>query len=190
MCLQSQSFRQSVDICHQRPPPAPLLPTPTGYYFPFGLGDCVNLISDAYFVNGSRQSRIVGYECQLDYPYDSPIITVGETLSTSRLGALEDTIESLTLKGQTFVGGGNGGGGSTVYLITTNDTTTPTNRNAFSSLRSLKEFLSKTKADRTPYPLNVGGKLTGEKGVQFGDEICSIEAGKMKISNGIIIVCR
>lgn len=143
--------------------------TPTGYYFPFGLGDCVNLISDAYFVNGSRQSRIVGYECQLDYPYDSPIITVGETLSTSRLGALEDTIESLTLKGQTFVGGGNGGGGSTVYLITTNDTTTPTNRNAFSSLRSLKEFLSKTKADRTPYPLNVGGKLTGEKGVQFGD---------------------
>lgn len=143
--------------------------TPTGYYFPFGLGDCVNLISDAYFVNGSRQSRIVGYECQLDYPYDSPIITVGETPSTSRLGALEDTIESLTLKGQTFVGGGNGGGGSTVYLITTNDTTTPTNRNAFSSLRSLKEFLSKTKADRTPYPLNVGGKLTGEKGVQFGD---------------------
>lgn len=143
--------------------------TPTGYYFPFGLGDRVNLISDAYFFEGSRQSRIIGYECQLDYPYDSPVITVGETKSTSRLGALEDTVESLTLKGQTFTGGGSGGGGSTVYLITTNDTTTPTNRNAFSSLRSLKEFLSKTKADRTPYPLNVGGKLTGEKGVQFGD---------------------
>lgn len=143
--------------------------TPTGYYFPFGLGDRVNLISDAYFFDGSRQSRIIGYEYPLDYPYDSPVITVGETKSTSRLGALEDTVESLTLKGQTFVGGGSGGGGSTIYLITTNDTTTPTNRNAFSALRSLKEFLSKTKPDRTPYPLNVGGKLTGEKGVQFGD---------------------
>lgn len=142
--------------------------TPTGYYFPFGLGDRVNLISDAYFIDGSRQSRIIGYECALDYPYDSPVITVGETKSTSRLGALEETVESLTLKGQTYVGGGNGGGGTSIYLITTNDTTTPTNHNAFSSLRSLKEFLSKTKPDRTPFSLNVGDKLTGEKGVQFG----------------------
>lgn len=141
--------------------------TPQGFLMPFGLGDRVNLISDAFFVQGNRLSRIIGYECQLDYPYDSPVFTVGETASTSRLGALEDTIDSLTLRGETFTGGGNGGGTS-IYLITTNDTTTPTNRNAFSSLRSLKEFISKTKFDRTPFGLNVGDKLVGEKGVQFG----------------------
>ncbi len=143
--------------------------TSTGYYMPFGLGDRVNLISDAFFIQGNRVSRIIGYECQLDMPYDSPVFTVGETASTSRLGALEDTVDSLTLRGETFTSSGNGGGGSSIYLITTTDTTTPTNRNAFSSLRSLKEFLNKTKPDRTAFSLNVGGKLTGEKGVQFGE---------------------
>lgn len=134
----------------------------------FEVGDRVNLINDAYFKNG-RQSRIIGYEYNLDYPYDSPIYHVGETASYSRLGALESKLESLTFKGQTY----SGGNGSGVYVIGTNDATKPTDRNVFSALKSQKEFLSKTKDDRTPYKLNVGDKLTAEKGLQIGKSFAS-----------------
>lgn len=134
----------------------------------FEVGDRVNLINGAYFESG-RQSRIIGYEYNLDYPYDSPIYQVGETASYSRLGALESKLESLTFKGQTY----SGGNGSGVYVIGTNDTTKPTNRNVFSALKSQKEFLSKTKDDRTPYKLNVGDKLTAEKGIQIGKSFAS-----------------
>ncbi len=57
----------------------------------------VNLINKAYFENG-RQSRIIGFEFNLDLPYDSPIYTVGETAAYSRIGELESKIESITLK--------------------------------------------------------------------------------------------
>lgn len=80
----------------------------------FSIGDRVNLINKAYFDNG-RQSRIIGFEYPLDIPYDSPIYTVGETAAYSRLGALEEKIDSLTFKGQTYtgsVGGGSSSGGS------------------------------------------------------------------------------
>lgn len=80
----------------------------------FSIGDRVNLINKAYFDNG-RQSRIIGFEYPLDIPYDSPIYTVGETAAYSRIGALEEKIDSLTFKGQTYtgsVGGGSSSGGS------------------------------------------------------------------------------
>lgn len=156
--------------------------TSTGYYFPFRLGDRVNLISDAHFINGCRQSRIIGYECPLDYPYDSPVITVGETKTVSRLGALENTVESLTLKGQTFTGVGNEGGNS-VYLITTNDSTTPTNRNVFSALRSLQEFLSKKNDDTAAGLITFLKGLTAravarlKEGAEFGEFISGMMTG-------------
>lgn len=108
----------------------------------YGIGQKVNLINKAYFENG-RQSRVIGYEFNLDYPYDSPIYTVGETAAYSRIGDLEGKIESLTLKGQTYTGGW----GSGVYLIKRNDSTPATDNNAFSALRSLKTFLRKDKED-------------------------------------------
>lgn len=147
--------------------------TPQGFFMPFSLGDRVKLYSDAFFENGSRLSRIIGYECQLDYPYDSPIITIGESPSTSRISALEETVEAITLKGQTFTGNGNGSG---IYLISTNDTTPPTNRNTLSALRSLKEFLSKVSDDvaagRITFAQGLRAVLasTMEGGVQFGKE--------------------
>ncbi len=147
--------------------------TPTGYYLPFGLGKRVNLISDAYFVEGSRQSRIIGYECPLDYPYDSPVFTVGETASTSRLEALEESVDSLTLKGKTFLGGGNGG--ASIYLISTDSTAAATNRNAFSALRSLKEFLNKKADDRTK------GMLASDVGFEVGDFLAGISGAQIAI---------
>lgn len=129
----------------------------------FDVGDKVNLVNSAFFEIGNRQSRIIGYECNLDKPYDSPVYTVGETASYSRIGELEEQIENITLKGQTYTGGG----GSGIYVIGTNDTTSPTNRNVYSALRVLQSFLSKSTNDRTPFKLEVGDKLTAEKGLQI-----------------------
>lgn len=131
----------------------------------FDVGDKVKLVNSAFFESGNRQSRIIGYECNLDKPYDSPVYTVGETASYSRIGELEEQIENITLKGQTYTGGG----GSGIYVIGTNDTTSPTNRNVYSALRVLQSFLSKTTNDRTPFKLEVGDKLTAEKGLQIGE---------------------
>ena len=39
--------------------------------------------------NGSKTSRIIGYEFKLDKPYDTPRYTIGETEAYSRLKALE-----------------------------------------------------------------------------------------------------
>lgn len=135
----------------------------------FDVGDKVNLVNSAFFESGNRQSRIIGYECNLDKPYDSPVYTVGETASYSRIGGLEEQIENITLKGQTYTGGG----GSGIYVIGTNDTTSPTNRNVYSALRVLQSFLSKTTNDRTPFKLGVGDKLTAEKGIQISKNFVS-----------------
>lgn len=135
----------------------------------FDVGDKVNLVNSAFFESGNRQSRIIGYECNLDKPYDSPVYTVGETASYSRIGELEEQIENITLKGQTYTGGG----GSGIYVIGTNDTTSPTNRNVYSALRVLQSFLSKTTNDRTPFRLEVGDKLTAEKGLQISKNFVS-----------------
>lgn len=135
----------------------------------FDVGDKVNLVNSAFFESGNRQSRIIGYECNLDKPYDSPVYTVGETASYSRIGELEEQIENITLKGQTYTGGG----GSGIYVIGTNDTTSPTNRNVYSALRVLQSFLSKTTNDRTPFKLGVGDKLTAEKGIQISKNFVS-----------------
>ena len=135
----------------------------------FDVGDKVNLVNSAFFESGNRQSRIIGYECNLDKPYDSPVYTVGETASYSRIGELEEQIENITLKGQTYTGGG----GSGIYVIGTNDTTSPTNRNVYSALRVLQSFLSKTTNERTPFKLEVGDKLTAEKGIQISKNFVS-----------------
>lgn len=126
----------------------------------YGAGQKVNLINKAYFENG-RQSRVIGFEFNLDKPYDSPVYTVGETAAYSRIGELEDKVESLTLKGQTYTGGS----GSGVYVIRRNDSTPATDSNVFSALRSLGMFLRKDKTDSTNYLLGLLGGAVVENGL-------------------------
>ena len=133
----------------------------------YGAGQKVNLINKAYFENG-RQSRVIGFEYNLDKPYDSPVYTVGETAAYSRIGELEDKVENLTLKGQVYTGGS----GSGVYVIRRNDSTPATDSNVFSALRSLGMFLRKDKTDFTNYLLRLLG------GLEVGEAIDSLIAGK------------
>ena len=117
----------------------------------YSIGQKVNLINKAYFENG-RQSRVIGFEFNLDLAYDSPIYTVGETAAYSRIGELEEKVESLTLKGQTYTGDG----GSGVYVIGSHDSTPATDHNVYSALRSLVMFLRKDQADGTNFLLKFG----------------------------------
>lgn len=67
----------------------------------YEVGQRVTLVNPAFFET-SRASRIIGFEYPLDIPYDHPIYTCGESPSYSRLGNLENKIESLTYKSQTY----------------------------------------------------------------------------------------
>lgn len=107
----------------------------------FGFGQRINLVDDTFFENG-RISRVLGWEMNLDIPWDSPVYTIGESMPYSRIGELEEKVDSLIYNGQTY-NGNYGGGGSYVYVIKTNDSTSPTDSNVFSALRSLAMFLRK-----------------------------------------------
>ena len=126
----------------------------------FEFGQRINLVDDTYFENG-RISRVLGWEMNLDIPWDSPVYTIGESMPYSRIGEIEDKVDSLTYKGQSYNGNGNG-----VYVIRVNDSTTPSDSNVFSALRTLKTFLRKDQPDQTNFLL------------KFGEFIDSMIAGK------------
>lgn len=126
----------------------------------YEVGAKVNLINKAFFQEG-RQSRIIGFEWPLDFPYDHPIYTVGETASYSRIGEIESKLDSLTYKGQTYSGSTVGGGGTSVYIIGVNNKTLPSDRNVFSSKKSLATFLNKTQEETMEFLIKLlGGIIT------------------------------
>lgn len=109
----------------------------------YQFGQRINLVDLAYFPNG-RESRVLGWEINLDIPWDSPKYTIGESMPYSRIQEIEEKVEALTYKGQTYTGGGGGIG---VYIIRTNDSTAPSDANVFSALRSLATLHRKDKTD-------------------------------------------
>ncbi|MFV0587489.1 hypothetical protein [Bacteroides reticulotermitis] len=132
----------------------------------FEIGDKVNLINDAFFETGNRQSRIIGYEYKLDKKYDSPVYTIGETPSYSRIGDIESKVDSLIYKGETYSGSGG------AYIIGTNDSTLPTNRNVFSALRSLLTFIRRDIAETFSYI------TTFLAGIRIGNFISGMIGGR------------
>lgn len=122
----------------------------------YGIGQRVNVFNPAYFENG-RISRVLGFEFNLDIPYDSPVYTIGESTAYSRLGEIESKLDNITYSGQSYIGAGGSGGGGSIYIIRTNDSTPASDDNVFSALRSLATFLRKDKADSTRYLLGLLG---------------------------------
>ena len=117
-----------------------------GTYDYHPLGEQVKLINDMFAqvdADGKhyRNSRIIGMEIPLDIPYDHPQYIVGEKAATSRLGKLEDKVDSIKVNGMQIGGTGSGNGG--VYVIGMNDTTSPSDSNVYSARRSRMEFLSR-----------------------------------------------
>ena len=118
-----------------------------GTYDYHPLGEQVKLINDMFAqvdADGKhyRNSRIIGMEIPLDIPYDHPQYTVGEKAATSRLGKLEDKVNSIKVNGMQIGGTGSGNGGG-VYVIGMNDTTPASDSNVYSARRSRMEFVSR-----------------------------------------------
>ena len=135
-----------------------------GTYDYHPIGEQVKLINDMFAqvdADGKhyRNSRIIGMEIPLDIPYDHPQYTVGEKAATSRLGKLEDKVDSITVNGTQIGGIGSGNGGGGVYVIGMNDLTPPTDSNVLSARKSINSFLSKLTDDIAQ------GKITFMKGL-------------------------
>lgn len=138
-----------------------------GTYDYHPLGEQVKLINDMFAqvdADGKhyRNSRIIGMEIPLDIPYDHPQYTVGEKAATSRLGKLEDKVDSIKVNGMQIGGTGSGNGG--VYVIGMNDSTPPTDSNVLSARKSINSFVSKLFDDV------VKGLITFEHGIKLGAE--------------------
>ena len=136
-----------------------------GIYDYHPLGEQVKLINDMFAqvdADGKhyRNSRIIGMEIPLDIPYDHPQYTVGEKAATSRLGKLEDKVDSIKVNGMQIGGMGSGNGGG-VYVIGMNDTTPASDSNVYSARRSRMEFVSRLQ-DNT-----AKGTITWEKVQKF-----------------------
>lgn len=136
-----------------------------GIYDYHPLGEQVKLINDMFAqvdAHGKhyRNSRIIGMEIPLDIPYDHPQYIVGEKAATSRLGKLEDKVDSIKVNGMQIGGTGSGNGGG-VYVIGLNDSTPASDSNVYSARRSRMEFVSRLQ-DNTAY-----GTITFEKVQKF-----------------------
>lgn len=136
-----------------------------GTYDYHPLGEQVKLINDMFAqvdADGKhyRNSRIIGMEIPLDIPYDHPQYTVGEKAATSRLGKLEDKVDSIKVNGMQIGGTGSGNGGG-VYVIGLNDSTPASDSNVYSARRSRMEFVSRLR-DNTAH-----GTITFEKVQKF-----------------------
>ena len=126
----------------------------------FDIGQRIELVNKSFFET-SRISRVIGLEIKLDLPYDAPVYTIGESTAYSRIGELENKVDNLTYKGQTYTNGGGKG----VYVIRTNDSTAPSNSNVFSALRSLAMFLRKDISD------TANGLITFLKGLKISGNL-------------------
>ena len=156
-----------------------------GTYDYHPLGEQVKLINDMFSqvdAEGKhyRNSRIIGMDIPLDIPYDHPQYTVGEKAATSRLGKLEDKVDSITVNG-IQIGGGGVGGGAGVYVIGVNDTTPETDSNVYSARRVRNDFLSKVKEDTAQKA------ITFKEGLKVGDGGKGIDAeGNAVLGNAVL----
>lgn len=105
-----------------------------------GLGQKVVLYNDN-FLEGYRNSRIIGWNRKMDCPYDSPKYIVGIPVADGTIKKLQGEVENLTIKGQRYESTGGGG----IYVIGSNDKTRPSNTNVFSALRTQRQFADKGK---------------------------------------------
>ena len=136
-----------------------------GIYDYHPLGEQVKLINDMFAqvdADGKhyRNSRIIGMEIPLDIPYDHPQYIVGEKAATSRLGKLEDKVDSIKVNGMQIGGTGSGNGGG-IYVIGLNDTTPASDSNVYSARRSRMEFIHRLTDDTAK------GTVTWEKVQKF-----------------------
>lgn len=130
------------------------------------VGQAVTLRSVNHFADGSRASRIRGFEKKLRNKYEATYI-IGESSAYSRSDALEEQVKELTYQSKQFVNVY----GNSVYVVGRYDTTTPSDVNVPSFKRAQYEFLQKNVPDRALEKIIFG------KGADFGDYVSGEQGG-------------
>ena len=121
------------------------------------VGRRVKLISDKYFPEtGYRKSRITRISRQVTLPSQMDL-EIGDALSMRTLDKIDDAINDAKNIIRSFTS-------SLPDIIRTGDDTRWTDNNLLSALRSMREFLSKTKDD------TARGIITFLKGILFGSQ--------------------
>lgn len=114
------------------------------------IGQRVMLINPAYFEEGMRKSRVLGYEYELDCPWDNPTYTIGETATVGRLAQIETKLSQVDAKAEKMSirsTSNSTGGGNVIYVIGSNDSTQASDTNVYSAKRTDKSFAHKDIAD-------------------------------------------
>lgn len=163
-----------------------------GIYDYHPLGEQVKLINDMFAqvdADGKhyRNSRIIGMEIPLDIPYDHPQYIVGEKAATSRLGKLEDKVDSIKVNGMQIGGTGSGNGGG-VYVIGMNDTTPASDSNVYSARRSRMEFVSRLQDNTAKSTITWEKVQKFLQGILIGNNTAySIDANGNAILSDVIV---
>lgn len=129
------------------------------------VGQAVTLRSVNHFADGSRASRVRGFEKKLRNKYEATYI-IGESSAYSRSDALEEQVKELTYQSKQFVNVY----GNSVYVVGRYDTTAPSDVNVPSFKRAQYEFLQKNVPDRALEKIifgkgaDFGGYVSGEQG--------------------------
>ena len=164
-----------------------------GTYDYHPLGEQVKLINEIFPQvdsdgNHYRNSRIIGMDIKLDIPYDEPEYVVGEKAATSRLGKLEEKVDSITVNGLKI--DGSAGVGGSVYVIGVNDITPETDSNVYSARRTKKnladidkKFLRKDQKDVAQFLITF---LKGIKTAGIENDGDNITYGLTKLSKEIL----
>lgn len=164
------------------------------------LGTRVNLINDVYIKptideegrKWGRKSRIIGYELNLDIPYDSPVYTIGEKPQYSRFGQIEDRLDAITYAmsrpSVTYAPEltemlSSSGGAAPIYIVKQNDVTPASDTNVFSALRSVFTFASKRVSETIDYLWSFTKGITVGKSQYGGPGATITEAGNAEFGN-------
>jgi len=151
------------------------------------IGQTIQLNNPLFFDEEGRFSRIIGFTHPLDYPYDNPSYSVGESAKFSRLGNLEANIEGIGyyIAGAKVVANTEKKG-QAIKLITSDSSVEPTDGNVYSALRTKTEYVSKKEAEnfartdeytifhedvKMEKSLNVDDNVTAKNGVFVGSTI-------------------
>ena len=141
------------------------------------MGQAVTLRSVNHFADGSRASRVRGFEKKLRNKYEATYI-IGESSAYSRSDALEEQVKELTYQSKQFVNVY----GNSVYVVGRYDTTAPSDVNVPSFKRAQYEFLQKNVPDRALEKIIFG------KGADFGDYVSGEQGGTIdRIGNAELL---
>lgn len=120
---------------------------------PLLLGQRVRLLSEIYFGNIGRDSRITRVSRKLNN-LNEATIDCSDAIASSWKSSVDSSLNQLQF---VYASQKNDTTNKDLHILQTGDTNAPSDYNVYSALRSNRTFLRKDIPDETPYSLGVGG---------------------------------